>query len=176
MRSVILASPRLRFRHTPVCMAISSWYQEEVLWDRQLWAGLCSYQLGSYSGSRRNPVTFFLWEEYICETRHAATHSLNHTHLLIQPPKTPTQCIVHIPSTRPPKVGIRNLSPHLRNSAILRTTKSIAELRPKKSCETTIADLQNLTSATFCSLLPVPLLSGPFSSAQNGFKNKPKIF
>jgi hypothetical protein len=29
----------------------------------------------------------------------------------------------------PAKLGIRNLSPHLRNSAILRTTKSFAELR-----------------------------------------------
>jgi hypothetical protein len=45
------------------------------------------------------------------------------------------------------KVGIRNFSPHLRNSAILRTGKSIAELRTKKSCGTAIADLQNLTSA-----------------------------
>jgi hypothetical protein len=56
------------------------------------------------------------------------------------------------------KVGIRNLSPHLRNSAILRTTKSIAELRTKKSCGTTIADLQNLTSAIpqLCSLRQVP--------------------
>ncbi len=45
------------------------------------------------------------------------------------------------------KVGIRNFSPHLRNSAILRTTKLIAELRTKKSCGTAIADLQNWTSA-----------------------------
>jgi hypothetical protein len=45
------------------------------------------------------------------------------------------------------KLGIRNLSPHLRNSAILRTTKSIAELRTKKSCGTAIADLQKLPSA-----------------------------
>jgi hypothetical protein len=44
-------------------------------------------------------------------------------------------------------VGIRNFSLHLRNSAILRTTKSIAELRTKKSCGTVIAGLQNLTSA-----------------------------
>jgi hypothetical protein len=49
--------------------------------------------------------------------------------------------------TQLPKVGIRNLSPQLRNSAILRTTKSIAELRTKKSCGIAIADLQNLTSA-----------------------------
>jgi hypothetical protein len=39
------------------------------------------------------------------------------------------------------------LSPHLRNSAILRTTKSIVELRTKKSCGIAIADLQNLISA-----------------------------
>jgi hypothetical protein len=67
------------------------------------------------------------------------------------------------------KVSIRNSSPHLCNSAILRTTKSIAELRTKKSCGAVIADLQNLTSA-------IPQLSTvscqfryflvPFSSAQ----------
>ncbi len=45
------------------------------------------------------------------------------------------------------KVGICSFSPHLRNSAILQTTKTIAELRTKKSCGTAIADLQNLTSA-----------------------------
>jgi hypothetical protein len=45
-----------------------------------------------------------------------------------------------------PQVGICNLSPHLRNSAILWTTKSILELRTKKSCGIAIADLQNLTS------------------------------
>ncbi len=57
------------------------------------------------------------------------------------------------------KLGIRNLSPHLRNSAILRTTKSIAELRIKKSCRTVIADLKKFdfrNSATLCSLLPIP--------------------
>ncbi len=45
------------------------------------------------------------------------------------------------------KMGIRNFSPYLRNSAILRTTNSIAELWTKKSCGIAIADLQNLTSA-----------------------------
>ncbi len=49
--------------------------------------------------------------------------------------------------TQFPKLCIRNSSPYLHNSAILRTTKSIAELRTKKSCGTAIADLQNLTSA-----------------------------
>jgi hypothetical protein len=31
-------------------------------------------------------------------------------------------------------------------------------------------------SATFRSLMPIPLLSSPFSSAQDGFKNQQKIF
>jgi hypothetical protein len=77
-----------------------------------------------------------------------------------------------------PKVGIRNLSPHLRNSAILRTTILIVELRTKKSCGTAIADLQNLTSAIpQLSQSPAsPLLSSPVSSAQDGFKNQPKRF
>ncbi len=43
-------------------------------------------------------------------------------------------------------MGICNLSPHLRNSAILRTTKSSAELQTQKSYRTAIADVQNLTS------------------------------
>jgi hypothetical protein len=58
-----------------------------------------------------------------------------------------------------PKLGIRNFSPHLRNSAILRTTKTIAELWIKKSCGTAIADLQNLTSA----ILQLSAVSGCFS-------------
>ncbi len=44
-------------------------------------------------------------------------------------------------------MDICNLSPHLHSSAILQTTKSIVELRIKKSCGTAIADLQNLTSS-----------------------------
>ncbi len=57
------------------------------------------------------------------------------------------------------KVGIRNLGPHLRNSAILRTTILIAELRTKK--RTAIADLQNLTSA-IPQLSPVSCQSATF--------------
>jgi hypothetical protein len=60
-----------------------------------------------------------------------------------------------------PKLGIRNLSPHLRNSVILRTTILIAELRTKKSCGTAIADLQNLTSA-IPQLSPVSCQSATF--------------
>jgi hypothetical protein len=74
-------------------------------------------------------------------------------------------------------VGIRNFSPHLRNSAILRTTKTIAELRTKKSCGTAIADLQIWLPQirNLCCLRPVQLLSCPFSSAQDVFKNVLKI-
>jgi hypothetical protein len=66
----------------------------------------------------------------------------------------------------------------IRTSAILRTTKSIAELRTQKKLGTAIADFQNLTSA-------IPELSAVscqfryflflFSSAQDGFQNQPKI-
>jgi hypothetical protein len=73
-------------------------------------------------------------------------------------------------------VGIRNLSPHFRNSAILRTTKSIAELRTKNSYGTAISDLQNLTSA-------IPQLSCqfryflvPFSQLRMFFKINQKYF
>jgi hypothetical protein len=41
-------------------------------------------------------------------------------------------------------------------------------------CGPTKFDYRN--SATLCSLLPIPLLSGTFSSAQDGFKNQPTIF
>jgi hypothetical protein len=47
-------------------------------------------------------------------------------------------------------------------------------MRTKKSCGLSKFDFRN--SATFRSLLPVPLLSSPFPSAQDGFKNQPKIF
>jgi hypothetical protein len=75
------------------------------------------------------------------------------------------------------KVGIRNLSPHLRNSAILRTP--IEELRTKKSCGTAIADLENLTFA-------IPQLStvsclfryflDPFPQLRMVLKINPKYF
>ncbi len=57
------------------------------------------------------------------------------------------------------KVGIRYFSPHLRNSAILRTTKSIMELRTKKSCGIVIAKLQNMTSV----IPQLSAVSGQFS-------------
>ncbi len=44
-------------------------------------------------------------------------------------------------------MGIRNFSPHLCNSPILRTTKLIAELQTKKVAGAAIADLQNLSFA-----------------------------
>ncbi len=46
-----------------------------------------------------------------------------------------------------PNEGIRNLSPRLRNSAILQTTRSIVELRTKnKVAELWLRTFQNLTS------------------------------
>ncbi len=77
------------------------------------------------------------------------------------------------------KVGIQDLSPHLCNSAILRTTKYIAELRIKEklwNCDCRLSKFDFCNSATLRSLLPVPLLSSRFSAAQGSFKNQLKIF
>jgi hypothetical protein len=63
------------------------------------------------------------------------------------------------------KVGIRNLSPHLRNSAILRTTKTSAELRTKKklrNCDCGPWKFDFCNSSTFRSLLPVRYFLVPF--------------
>jgi hypothetical protein len=75
-------------------------------------------------------------------------------------------------------MGIQNLSPHLLNSAILRTTKSIVELRTKKVSELRLWTFKIgfRNSATLPSLLPIPLLSDTFFSVQDGFKNQSKIF
>jgi hypothetical protein len=75
-------------------------------------------------------------------------------------------------------MGIRPLSPHFCNSAILQTTKSIAELRTKKlrNCDCGPSKFDFRNSASLRSLLAAPLLSSPFSSAQDGFKNQLKIF
>jgi hypothetical protein len=54
------------------------------------------------------------------------------------------------------------------------TTKSIAELKTKKSCRTLKFDFRN--SATLCRLKPVFLLFSPFSSAQDGYKKEQIIF
>ncbi len=72
----------------------------------------------------------------LCATIHFA---------LLRPRQSSREVLLHYLQIS--KLGIRNLSPYLRNSAILRTTKTIAELRTKKSCGTVIADLENLTSA-----------------------------
>ncbi len=70
------------------------------------------------------------------------------------------------------KVGICNLSPHLRNSAILQTTKSIAELWTKKVTELQLRTFKIwLPQFRKCPQSPaVPLLSRHFSSAQDGLK------
>ncbi len=70
-------------------------------------------------------------------------------------------------------MGIPDLSLHLRNSAILQTTKLIAELR---NCDYGPSKFHFCNSATLCSLLSVPLLSSPFSSAQDDFKIIKNIF
>ncbi len=76
------------------------------------------------------------------------------------------------------KVGVRNLSPHLRNSAILRTTKSIAELRTKKVAELRLR-IFKLWLPQFRNYPQSPANSATFwylFLAQDGVKNQPKIF
>jgi hypothetical protein len=71
------------------------------------------------------------------------------------------------------KLSIRNLSLHLRNSAILRTTKTIAELRTKKVAELWLRTLKIWLPQfrNFPQSPASPLLSCPFSSAQAGLKS-----
>ncbi len=74
-------------------------------------------------------------------------------------------------------VGIRNFSPHLRNSAILRTTKLIAELQTKKVAELRLRTFKiDFRNSALCRLRPVSLHSSPFYSAQDDFKKQPTIF
>ncbi len=64
-----------------------------------------------------------------------------------------------------PKLGIRNLSPHLRNSAILRTNKTIAELRTKKKLRTLkiwLPQFRNFSQSPASPLLSCLLSSGWF--------------
>jgi hypothetical protein len=67
-------------------------------------------------------------------------------------------------------VGIRNLSPQLRNIADNQIDCGIADKKKFRNCDcgTSIFDFRNF--ATLSSFLPVPLISSPFSSAQDGFK------
>jgi hypothetical protein len=75
-------------------------------------------------------------------------------------------------------VGIRNFSPHLRNSDIANNQIDcgIADLKKLRNCDFGVSKFDFRNSATLCSLCPVLLLSSSFFSAQDGFKNQPKIF
>jgi hypothetical protein len=49
-------------------------------------------------------------------------------------------------------------------------------LKMLRNCDCGLSNFDFRNSATIRSLLPILLLSGTFSSAQDGFKNQPKIF
>jgi hypothetical protein len=72
------------------------------------------------------------------------------------------------------KVGIRNLSPQLRNFADNQIDCGVADLKKSRDCDCGASKLDFRNFATLHSLLPIPLLSGTFSSAQDGFKNHQK--
>jgi hypothetical protein len=74
------------------------------------------------------------------------------------------------------KVGIRNLSPQLRNIADYQIDCGVADKKKLRNCGCGPSKFDFRNSATFSSLLPVLLLSSSFSSAQDGFENQPKIF
>jgi hypothetical protein len=74
------------------------------------------------------------------------------------------------------KVGICNFSLHLCNSAILQTTKSIAELRTKKVAELRLQTFKIWIPQLSAVSSQFPLLYSPFSSAQDALKINPKQF
>jgi hypothetical protein len=76
------------------------------------------------------------------------------------------------------KLGIRNLSSHLhiRNISDNQVDCRAAVFKKLRNYDGGPSKFDFYNSATLCSLLPIPLLSGTFSSAQDGFKNQPKIF
>jgi hypothetical protein len=49
-------------------------------------------------------------------------------------------------------------------------------LKKLQNCDCGPSKFDFRNSATINSLLPIPLLFSPFSSAQDGFKNQPRIF
>jgi hypothetical protein len=52
----------------------------------------------------------------------------------------------------------------------------VANLKKLRNCDCGPSKFDFRNSATVRSLPPILLLSGTFSSAQDGFKNQPKIF
>jgi hypothetical protein len=77
-----------------------------------------------------------------------------------------------------PKEGIRNFSPHLRNSAICGLPIPLRNCGQKKSCGNAIADLHNLTFAIpqLSAVSSQSILYSPFSSAQDTLKTNKNNF
>jgi hypothetical protein len=73
-------------------------------------------------------------------------------------------------------VGIHNLSPYLCNIAQNQIDCEVADYKKFRNCDCGPSKFDFSNSTTFRSLLPLPLLFSPFFSAQDGFKNQPKIF
>ncbi len=70
----------------------------------------------------------------------------------------------------------KSAPPQLRNIADNQVDCGVAALKKLRNYDCGPSKFDFLNSATLCSLLPIPLLSDTFSSAQDGFKNQPKIF
>ncbi len=75
------------------------------------------------------------------------------------------------------RIRVKSAPPQLRNIADNQISCGVADFKKKlRNCDCGPSKFDLRNSATFRSLLPVPLLSSPFSLAQDGFKNQKKIF
>jgi hypothetical protein len=64
----------------------------------------------------------------------------------------------------------------LRNIVDNQIDCGVPDKKKLQNCDCRPSKFDFRNSATLSSLLPIPLLSSPFSSAQDGLKNQPKIF
>jgi hypothetical protein len=74
------------------------------------------------------------------------------------------------------RIRVKSAPPQLRNIADNQISCGVADFKKKlRNCDCGPSKFDLRNSATFRSLLPVPLLSSPFSLAQDGFKNQKKF-
>jgi hypothetical protein len=70
----------------------------------------------------------------------------------------------------------KSASLQLRNIEDNQIDCGIADYKKLRNCDCRPSKFDFRNSATLSSFLPILILSSPFSSAQDGFKNQPKIF
>jgi hypothetical protein len=103
------------------------------------------------------------------------TLCLNSTLCTYSPPSVPSLHSLYILS----KGGhpqFKSAPPQLRNIADNQIDCGIADKKKLRNCDCESSKFDFCNSTSLSSFLPVPLLSSPFSSAQDGFKNHKKYF